>query len=215
VDEQEWLECEDPETMLEFLRGWASERKLRLFACACVRRVWHLLRDRRSRWAVEMAEQYADGLATEKELTSAYAVGAAVLSRAGLERPSRRRTFAAEAAAWAANCAVSLEEAAQRAAECCAEIVSDEEWEDECDTQCRLLRCIVGNPFRPLPARPFPPHLVGLAETCESPCPAFSADFLILADALDELGEEQPAAHCRELRHVKGCHVLDWILHRD
>jgi tetratricopeptide (TPR) repeat protein len=35
--------------MVEFLNGRASERKLRLFACACCRRVWHLLADPRSR----------------------------------------------------------------------------------------------------------------------------------------------------------------------
>src|SRR3712207_1024524 len=32
VTEAEWLACDDPRPMLEFLRGKASERKLRLFA---------------------------------------------------------------------------------------------------------------------------------------------------------------------------------------
>ena len=61
MTEEEWLtEC-DPKLMLDFLRDEASDRKLRLFACACVRRVWHLLEDDSSKEAVETAEHFADG----------------------------------------------------------------------------------------------------------------------------------------------------------
>jgi hypothetical protein len=81
--------------------------------------------------------------------------------------------------------------------------------------QCRLLRDVVGNPWRPLPARTFPPHVVGLAEACHAAFPDVGAPFAILADALLDLGEEEAAAHCREPLHTRGCHVVDWVLGHD
>src|SRR5438270_24210 len=45
MTEAEWLACADPEPMLVFQRGKATDRKLRLFACACCRHSWLLLED--------------------------------------------------------------------------------------------------------------------------------------------------------------------------
>jgi hypothetical protein len=51
MTEAEWRTCTDPEKTLGFLRGKASDRKLRLLACACCRGTWRLLTDERSRQA--------------------------------------------------------------------------------------------------------------------------------------------------------------------
>src|SRR5262249_5055024 len=71
LTEAGWVKASDPQAMLVWLRsaGELSERKGRLFACACVRAgVWHLLADERSRQAVEGAEGYADGEIGREEL---------------------------------------------------------------------------------------------------------------------------------------------------
>ena len=52
MTEAEWLESTDAKRMLDFLGDKATNRKYRLFACACVRRCWPLLSDERSRNAV-------------------------------------------------------------------------------------------------------------------------------------------------------------------
>jgi hypothetical protein len=72
MTEQEWLECSDPLKMLEFVRGKASERKLRLFACACCRLVWKELVDDRVRRAIQLAEQFADGFVGSEDLRAVY-----------------------------------------------------------------------------------------------------------------------------------------------
>jgi hypothetical protein len=54
--------------MLAFLRDRVSDRKLRLFACACCRSIWDLMTDERSRNAVEEIERLADGTSSVEEI---------------------------------------------------------------------------------------------------------------------------------------------------
>jgi hypothetical protein len=75
MTEDEWLMSTDPQPMLAFVQGsgHASDRKLRLFAIAAVRRVWHLLRDESEeiiRDAVLAAEQLADGAITTEAFSA-------------------------------------------------------------------------------------------------------------------------------------------------
>jgi hypothetical protein len=55
--------------------GVLDDKTLRLFACWCVRQVWHLLADQRSKNAVEVAERFANGKATSDELAAGLAAG--------------------------------------------------------------------------------------------------------------------------------------------
>src|SRR5262245_6026050 len=78
MTESEWWKAWSANDMLSHLskharitRTPAGRRKLRLFGCACIRRVWRLLTDERSREAVELGERYADGRATAQQLKQA------------------------------------------------------------------------------------------------------------------------------------------------
>src|SRR4051794_21902651 len=70
MTEDEWLRSSDPDNLFRH-RDRLTERKARLFACSCCRRIWHLLTDVRSRRAVEVAEAYAEGKAGRAELSDA------------------------------------------------------------------------------------------------------------------------------------------------
>ena len=62
MNETEWLACTDPEALLRCVKGGASERRLRLFACACVRAAWPWTGEP-DHPAVGAAERFADGQA--------------------------------------------------------------------------------------------------------------------------------------------------------
>jgi pSer/pThr/pTyr-binding forkhead associated (FHA) protein len=70
LTQAEWQISVDPVPMLEFLSTTESgtQRKFRLFICACARRIWHLLRHPANQRGVEVAERFADHEATDEEL---------------------------------------------------------------------------------------------------------------------------------------------------
>src|SRR5262249_47216625 len=138
VTEQEWLACTDPPVkMLEFLQDKASVRKQGLFAVACCRGIWHLM-DAPSKQAVEVAERYADGNATDAELASARAEASVV--------PSSLVATSAAVAAW-----LSTVKGAGAAWRMTGRTVSRASGEQQDRHRAALLHCLFGNPFRPAP----------------------------------------------------------------
>ena len=97
MTEAEWLACADTRPMLEFLHDKTSDRKLRLFAIACARRVWPLLADDRSRRVIEVAEHLAEGLVGERQRQEAFSQGMDVVIEK-IHRPFRATTTRAMAA---------------------------------------------------------------------------------------------------------------------
>ena len=94
------------------------DREIRLFAVWCARQVQHLMTDKRSLTALDVAEAYANGNATEAELdaASAAASAAAWAARDAASAAAWAARDAAWAAAWAARDAARAAWAARAAA---------------------------------------------------------------------------------------------------
>lgn len=226
MTEGEWLSFKAPESMLEHLRGQATERKLRLFACACCRRIWHLIGDERGRTAVEVAERYADNLTGAEELRAGWT--AASGDDLPDDNPEESAHLAALTATFCAchnsNCLHRASSSASDAVFYTAYAVEGNEdlaydaEEAESADQCRLIRDIFGNPFR----------LAKIDQSClgwnDGTVPKLAQaiyddrrfeDLPILADALEDAGchNADILAHCRQPgEHVRGCWVVDLLL---
>lgn len=214
MTEAEWLAGADPKAMLDCLRGKAGERRLRLFAVGYCRRVLPLL----SRWvevgaAVDAAERYAEGALTVARLGQ---IGSALaryypflLSPASTDEPTR------------AAFRLVLRAVAADAWEAPQEIVSNPAWAAERKAQAHLLRCVFGNPFRPLLA--IAPALLawGGGTAVKLARAAYDGRAFerlpVLADALEEAGcdKAEVLGHLRGRGpHVRGCWVIDLLIGR-
>jgi hypothetical protein len=227
MNQAEWLGCTEPGPMLDALRGKASERKLRLFACACCRRLWNLLHNKYSRKALTVAERYADGEVSAEKL--GFAWGDA--RRAARVTCREDRETAEAAAMWAVSllCEADIGRAVTAvgpAAWCEAYPVEQRRFARTQREQVVLLQDIVGNPFGTLPtlapsARTWNAGTTvqlatAIYEDCVVPAGTFRPDRVaVLADALEDAGCRDGAilAHLRSPgAHVRGCWAVDLLL---
>jgi hypothetical protein len=230
VTEEEWFAETHPFYMLtwwEYLRGEPSPRKRRLLACASCRLIWPLLADNRLRRAVEVAEAFADGLASAEDLAQArepaQALGLSegeILGRTRSDMPE----WAAPRDSWrAAHAAASAaDEDFGVPGNACHYAAQDGKGRDTEDAgQADLVREILGNPLRQVAADPIWLHrnngaVRKLAQAMYDER-AFER-MPILADALEDAGcfDEEILSHCRETgAHVRGCWLLDLVLGKE
>jgi hypothetical protein len=211
MDEQQWLACTDPQPMLESLRGKVSDRKLRLFAVSCFRRVWGLV-GAEARAALEACEGYAEGRVTPAALRHAFEAVPypADLYPASDFAGAGGADFAALLAANAADFGASDTRPGSR---------------DEREASAslgRYARDILGNPFRTVALDPawLTPDVQALARAAYEgrDLPQGTLDparLAVLADALEEAGcrDQQILRHLRGPGpHVRGCWVIDLLL---
>jgi hypothetical protein len=225
MTEQEWLTCTDPTPMLEFVRDRIHDphdRKCWCFVAACQRRSFPALAfcttiegAQRTRNRVELLEKVVAGTADVAEMDSFYSqltfadawgqalvcsmnaaetvVSGMLNTRRFANRTAERRSAAREAATITTR---QVELAAQSV----------------------LLRCIFGNPFRPVTIDPrwLTSTVLDLTTAIENGQPFDRLP--ILADALQDAGcdNDEIIAHCRSAgAHARGCWVVDLVLGKE
>jgi hypothetical protein len=210
VTEAEWNACTDPQPMLEFLQGKASDRKLWLIAVGYCRSIWRLMNDPRSRRGVEVAEQVADGYVTRTEL----------------EQVSQEATTAwrehrdvASAAACQASFIKGVDDRSwlEWIASSASDTVAPEIGRNR-HARVHVLHEVFGNPFRPttLDQAWLTGSVVSLAQAIYTDR-AFDR-LPVLADALEDAGctNQDILDHCRQPgEHCRGCWVVDLLLGKE
>ena len=229
MTEHEWQHCTDPTPVLEFLRGKASDRKLRLFAVACCRRFWGVA-TQDDRTLVRVAEMFADGEVEGQDLAEArrqvqsgftqnfYSGGDTVFTAFG-DGPAPHVGEAAR------SLLVSAYRTGPSGYDRASINARYQAREAERARQVATIRCLFGNPFRPASLAPAiltwnDATVVRLAQAAyeERKMPEGTLDngrLAVLADALEEAGctDADVLGHLRgQGPHVRGCWAVDLCL---
>ena len=131
------------------------DKEIRLYAVWCARQVQHLMTDKRSIDALDVAERYANGEATDAELKDAWEAAwedakstdryADRAATAAAEAPARATRAAMEGAWWAVDAAMSAAAeavagyAARDAAWCAAKYIARANQEAELRRICEVV----------------------------------------------------------------------------
>ncbi len=229
MTEAEWQAFEVLRRMLSAAEGWASDRKYRLFAAACCRRIWPSLTHEESRLAVEAAERFADGKVPLHEMLAANEPAKRVALEGARGRAIPHAVYCAPFAPaimsdygihpyapWDKKWSIAAE---------AAKAVSGVVYPDsapEFQRQACLLIDILGDHLESPPQAYVRPcaQTRSIAEAAyqERVLPSGHLDtarLTVLADALEEAGcgDADLLTHLRSPGpHVRGCWALDLVL---
>ena len=219
MTEAEWMACEgeDTEDMQALLKSKGSDRKLRLFAVACCRRIEHLCSDRRSQWAIDVAELDADGEVAASHVSEVWRAAERVVDEL-LDLPEDQLAdttyYAALATLW---CVMPFTPNWNASAVCSHAAFYAQRTADlitERKIQAKLLCDVLGPDFAVQGDPRWQTETVVALATGIYAERAFDR-LPILADALEEAGCDHAdiLAHCRgNGPHVRGCWVVDLLL---
>ncbi len=237
MTEDEWRVCGSTWPMLDHLKTQGSERKLRLLACLCCRRIWHLIPVEETRHCVEVAELYAEGLVSREGLAEAIQESMVACAKLPLQRKpgeseainavsrvhrsvpgGRNPTHGLAASAWATSEATRTRRYYGELAEE-FEVRRQRFFDEEFARQAEFIREIFGNPFRPVTVDPaWRTSDVRLLAAGIYDEKAFDR-LPILADALHDAGcdNDDILNHLRDATatHVRGCWALDLVLGKE
>jgi hypothetical protein len=219
MNRTDWLSSNDPMPMLHWLRERGGERKLRLFACACCRRLESLRWDHDAPllWAIERAELHADRplppLGDGGELPAIGAMADDLAWRLVHALVDESAWYAASGVMTVVRSILFLRglKSGNASSESSTQVLQ------ELKAQAALLRDLFGDPFRERPLyladvvahEPVLPiaHMIYIERSFH--------ELPVLADALEDAGciDEEMLEHCREPgEHARGCWVVDAIL---
>ncbi len=222
MTEADWNESTDPLTLMQYMAGLVSSRKLRLLMCAWGHDVFPNILDDASWNAVFVAERYADGSADRSELMAAYQDALSAWKSIDFEWGGRHgKSIRSGKRLQSSKNAADVARHACDPQLCDRAIISPLRWRLKGTTQYRLvnhIRDLFGNPFRPVAVDP-----AWLTSTAVAIAHGIYDDrafdrLPILADALQDAGCENDdiLSHCRsEGPHVRGCWVVDLVLGKE